>query len=168
MVFSATIGAVLALIVIATPIDRAGSSIVQNLLDKYAPNAPSTLEILELNLGVAEANEVVEPVEEPTPPTLPRFIVRFDENVPAKTAMRSFRENRTLGRQQFADWVASDDRFSGFQLEGLTLSGEAIVSYTGLGADKINPELLRHLTRQLMDAPDVIYADPFQFIGLAR
>lgn len=163
MVFSATIGAVLALVVIASPADRPGSSILQNFLDEYFPNSQAAASLLDPgSIQPASFKETQ------TKASFPRFIVRFDEGVPAKTAMRSFRENRSLGRKQFDAWVAEDERFNGFRLEGLTPSGEAVISYVVAGAEKADPDLLRRLTRQLTDAPDVIYADPFQFIGMTH
>lgn len=164
MAMAAAIGATLALIVIATPIDRAGGSILQNVIDQFFNKPPSTLELLELEGGLEDET----PVQPETKTVKPRFIVRFEEEVPARAAMRSFRENRTLGRQQFDEWVAADERFAGFRLEGLTLAGEAVISYDGIGSEKPSSALLKQLTRQLTDAPDVIYADPFQFVSMAR
>ncbi len=167
MTLSAMIGAVLALVVIATPIDRAGRSIFHNFIEPvFAGQNPLTGKSLELEGG---SQEDILPQQASLPDSIkPRFIVRFDQEVQAVNALRAFRENRARGRELFAEWSSREDRFAGFSLEGLTPSGEAVISYDGIGSDKPDATLLRQLTRQLTDAPYVIYADPFQFFSLIQ
>ena len=81
--------------------------------------------------------------------------------------LRTYKENRRQGRQDFAEWSRETGTFRGFVLEGISTSGEAILSYRQTDLTSADPVVLRDLTRRLTDASDVAYADPYQF-GEAR
>lgn len=92
-----------------------------------------------------------------------RFIVRFENSEEAETAMRVFRENRGRGAQNFAEWADGTERFRGFRLVAVTPAGEAVLSYEGLLDQNDGEDTIRRLTRQLTEAPGVVYADPDPF-----
>ncbi|MAP96414.1 MAG: hypothetical protein CMK07_15825 [Ponticaulis sp.] len=162
MAFSAVLGASLALIVLVTPADRAGSPLFDELMRPIEER---------FNLATLSSNELLG--GDPTVNTpsndravYPRFIIRFEDSATAAEALRSFRENRTRGRELFDAWAETEERFKGFRLEGLTPSGEAVISYRG-DESANDSNRIRQLTRQLLDAPFVIYADSSQFVGPA-
>ena len=93
----------------------------------------------------------------------PRFVVRFTNAPEAERALRVFRENRTRGRQIFADWAEKTEGVQGFRLATLTPSGEAVLAYETDGSAPQSPDDLKALQTRLRNAPGVSFADPYPF-----
>ena len=156
---SAALGAVITLVLIVTPKDRAGGPLLQQALEPMISQ-----------LGISDENSTLEGGElalnddlEAHPGTEARFIVRFADSVQAGKALYVFRENRERGTEIFNEWAATQERFKGFELKTLTPSGEAVLAYHMTSSRAPDEARLKQLTRQLSDAPEVVYADPGPF-----
>lgn len=168
--FSTIMGAMIALLIVVTPVHAAGGPLLSSVLDPIVKIIQSRMEGAETLAGAdenPEATDADQAVEEASSPWQPRFIVRFEDVAPAMEMLRTYKENRRQGRQDFAEWSRETGTFRGFVLEGISTSGEAILSYRQTDLTSADPVVLRDLTRRLTDASDVAYADPYQF-GEAR
>lgn len=163
--FSATLGAMIALLIVVTPVHAAGGPILSKFVEPVMGFFRSHIPGGETLAGAEEDTPV--DLTETSEPWQPRFVVRFEDAAPAMQMLRAYKEDRRQGRQDFAEWSRETETFRGFVLEGISTSGEAILSYRQTGLTIANQNMLRDLTRRLTDAPDVAYADAYQY-GEAR
>lgn len=154
---SAIVAAVLVLALLVTPAHRGGGTILSRYIGPLLENMGIQIDGQQLTgqapLVSFDTNARLQP----------RFIVRFENNPDAEKALRLFRENRTRGREAFADWASRNENFKGFRLATLTPSGEAVLALDEeiLVADP--QKTLIQLSAKLTGAPGVSYADPYPF-----
>lgn len=96
----------------------------------------------------------------PAPLTGPRFIVRFENAPEAERILRLYRESRSAARLAFADYAQAEQNLQGFSLVGLTPSGEAVLSWDSLDADRQAAPPIDALVERLNAQTGVRYADP--------
>lgn len=156
----AMIGAMLVLLVLVRPADSNSDPILSGVATAVTDIADTgRLDAFTFQNEVIEDTSPARAFGRPWPP---RFIVRFDPHGEGAVFLRNFRENRHAARAGFENWASESPVFSGFHLEGLTSSGEAILSYRGVGETAPSLTLQGELIQRLNSSPYVIYTTPFE------
>ena len=156
----AMMGAMLVLLTLVTPADRTGSPLIVSAVERLEGlSHPRELIRTSTRAGTIVDTTSELPFGTPWPP---RFIVSISSHSDAAGFLRTFRENRGAARARFAEWAATEPTFQGFHLEGLTTSGDAVLSYREAGETSPSDELETRLMERLNASPDVRHTTPFR------
>ncbi len=148
-------GAMTVMLTLVAPADRAGEPVLAYAVEQF-DEFVRPAELFRTNTRAGLINEADLPNAYGTP-WPPRFIVSLSSHSEAAHFLRTFRENRGAARAQFAEWAKSNPTFQGFYLEGITTSGEAVLTYRMASDTRPAGELEVALTRQLNASGDVRY-----------
>ena len=149
----AMVGAMAVLLTMVPPADRQSAPIIMDAAERFdGLSRPAEIIRASTRAGIISETEATQTSGAPQPP---RFIVSLSSHSEAAHFLRTFRENRGAARAQFADWTKANPTFRGFYLEGITTSGEAILTYRLAGDPRPAGELEVALTRQLNASGDV-------------
>jgi hypothetical protein len=157
--FSAAAGALITLFLVVTPKDRAGGPLLRQALNPIVNQLG-----LSEDPNLLDGGELALHKPDTSPKSEARFIVRFADSDQAGKTLYVFRENRARGSAAFKAWAEQQERFRGFELKTVTPAGEAVLAIQVPFSRSPDEAHLKQLTRQLTDAPEVIYADPAPFL----